>query len=41
VTFFGLLLTPVFYLVIRRLAQARRRAAALPGALVQAGDGRS
>jgi multidrug efflux pump subunit AcrB len=38
VTFFGLLLTPVFYLVIRRLAQARRRSASLPGALVQAGD---
>ena len=28
VTFFGLLLTPVFYLVIRRLVKARRRSAA-------------
>jgi multidrug efflux pump len=27
VTFFGLLLTPVFYLVIRKLVEARRSAA--------------
>jgi len=30
VTFFGLLLTPVFYLVIRRLVEARRRGDAVP-----------
>jgi multidrug efflux pump subunit AcrB len=39
VTFFGLLLTPVFYLVIRRLAEARRRSAAIPpGALIQTSE---
>ena len=38
VTFFGLLLTPVFYLVIRKLVEARRRSAAGPGALIQTGE---
>jgi Cu/Ag efflux pump CusA len=38
VTFFGLLLTPVFYLVIRKLAQARRRSGAAPGALIQTSE---
>jgi multidrug efflux pump len=38
VTFFGLLLTPVFYLVIRKLAEARRRSAAGPSALIQTGE---
>jgi multidrug efflux pump subunit AcrB len=31
VTFFGLLLTPVFYLVVRRLSGRRRARAALTG----------
>jgi multidrug efflux pump len=35
VTFFGLLLTPVFYLVIRKLAEARRRDAGASTALIQ------
>jgi multidrug efflux pump subunit AcrB len=35
VTFFGLLLTPVFYLVIRKLAVARRRDAGASAALNQ------
>jgi multidrug efflux pump len=30
VTFFGLLLTPLFYLLIRKLFKARRAAAAAP-----------
>jgi multidrug efflux pump len=34
VTFFGLLLTPVFYLVIRKLVEARRRSAATPAVLI-------
>ncbi len=38
VTFFGLLLTPVFYLVVRRLAAARRRSATLPAALIRTGE---
>jgi multidrug efflux pump subunit AcrB len=38
VTFFGLLLTPVFYLVIRRLVEARRRPAAVPTALIHTGE---
>jgi multidrug efflux pump len=38
VTFFGLLLTPVFYLVIRKLVEARRRGAATPGALIQTSE---
>jgi multidrug efflux pump len=40
VTFFGLLLTPVFYLVIRRLVEARR-SAALSGALIQTSETQS
>jgi multidrug efflux pump len=35
VTFFGLLLTPVFYLVIRALAERRRRSATQPHGLIQ------
>jgi Cu/Ag efflux pump CusA len=35
VTFFGLLLTPVFYLVIRTLAGMRRRSAAETQVLIQ------
>src|SRR6202042_1695535 len=35
VTFFGLLLTPVFYLVIRKFVDARRRSAAAPAGLIQ------
>jgi hydrophobe/amphiphile efflux-1 (HAE1) family protein len=35
VTFFGLLLTPVFYLVIRTLAGMRQRSAAEPQVLIQ------
>jgi Cu/Ag efflux pump CusA len=38
VTFFGLLLTPVFYLVIRRLVEARRRSTTGPSALIQTGE---
>jgi multidrug efflux pump subunit AcrB len=38
VTFFGLLLTPVFYLVIRRLAETRRRSGAAPGALIETNE---
>src|ERR1700684_3050479 len=38
VTFFGLLLTPVFYLVIRKLVEARRRGAAAPRALIQTSE---
>jgi multidrug efflux pump len=38
VTFFGLLLTPVFYLVIRKLVEARRRSATGPSALIQTGE---
>jgi multidrug efflux pump len=34
VTFFGLLLTPVFYLVIRKLVEARRRSATTPAVLI-------
>jgi hypothetical protein len=41
VTFFGLLLTPVFYLVIRSLAEARRRSAAVSGALIQTSETQS
>jgi multidrug efflux pump len=37
VTFFGLLLTPVFYLVIRRLA-APRRSTAAPGVLIETNE---
>jgi multidrug efflux pump len=35
VTVFGLLLTPVFYLVIRALAERRRRSATQPRVLIQ------
>jgi multidrug efflux pump subunit AcrB len=38
VTFFGLLLTPVFYLVIRRLAAARRHSPAAPGVLIETNE---
>jgi multidrug efflux pump len=38
VTFFGLLLTPVFYLVIRKVVEARRRVSAAPGALIQTSE---
>jgi multidrug efflux pump len=38
VTFFGLLLTPVFYLVIRRLVDARRRSGAVPRTLIQTSE---
>jgi multidrug efflux pump subunit AcrB len=38
VTFFGLLLTPVFYLVIRKLAEARRRSGAAPGVLIETSE---
>src|ERR1700726_148335 len=38
VTFFGLLLTPVFYLVIRKLVEARRRSGAAPGALIETSE---
>ncbi len=35
VTFFGLLLTPVFYLVIRSFVESRRRRPVIPAALIQ------
>jgi multidrug efflux pump len=38
VTFFGLLLTPVFYLVIRKIVEARRGSAAAPGVLIQTSE---
>jgi hypothetical protein len=38
VTLFGLLLTPVFYLVIRKVVEARRRSGATPGALIQSSE---
>jgi multidrug efflux pump subunit AcrB len=38
VTFFGLLLTPVFYLVIRKLVEARRNSVTGPSALIQTGE---
>jgi multidrug efflux pump subunit AcrB len=38
VTFFGLLLTPVFYLLVRRIAQRRRARA--PGLLTLHGETR-
>jgi Cu/Ag efflux pump CusA len=41
VTFFGLLLTPVFYLAIRRFVEARRRSGGVPAALVQTSGGPS
>ena len=41
VTFFGLLLTPVFYLVIRKFVDARRRSAAEPAGLIQTSEGQS
>ncbi len=39
VTFFGLLLTPVFYLAIRSFVEARRRRAVSPAALIQTPEG--
>jgi multidrug efflux pump len=39
VTFFGLLLTPVFYLVIRRLVVARRRSLVPAAAVIQTTEG--
>jgi multidrug efflux pump len=39
VTFFGLLLTPVFYLVIRKLVEARRRSGGASAALIQTTEG--
>jgi multidrug efflux pump len=41
VTFFGLLLTPVFYRVIRGFVEARRRSAAAPAGLIQTSEGQS
>jgi multidrug efflux pump len=38
VTFFGLLLTPVFYLVIRKVVEARRRSGAAPGVLIETSE---
>ena len=38
VTFFGLLLTPVFYLVIRKVVEARRGSAAAPGVLIETSE---
>jgi hypothetical protein len=38
VTFFGLLLTPVFYLVIRKVVGARRRSGAAPGVLIETSE---
>jgi multidrug efflux pump len=41
VTFFGLLLTPVFYLVIRKVVEARRRSRAAPGVLIETSETQS
>ena len=41
VTFFGLLLTPVFYLVIRKLVVARRRSATTPAVLIPTSESQS
>jgi multidrug efflux pump len=41
VTFFGLLLTPVFYLVIRKVVEARRRSGATPGVLIETSETQS
>jgi hypothetical protein len=38
VTFFVLLLTPVFYLVIRKLVEARRRSAGASGVLIETNE---